>query len=195
MNRRVFLPSLGIINALGSGCDGVAQGLFAGDTSGMVVEDGWLPDGPVRIGRARGALPEIPAALKTYDCRNNRLLLAALAQIQSDVDAALSHFGRNRIGVVLGTSTSGIAEGEAAIAAHRATGAFPAAFSYRQQEIGMPAVFLARHLGLSGPAYTVSTACTSSAKAFASARNLLRHGLCDAVLVGGVDSLCRLTHR
>jgi len=57
----------------------------------------------------------------------------------------------------------------------------------------MPAVFLARYLGLRGPAYTVSTACTSSAKAFASARGLLRHDLCDAVLVGGVDSLCRLT--
>ena len=57
----------------------------------------------------------------------------------------------------------------------------------------MPAIFLARYLGLSGPTYCVSTACTSSAKALVSARNLLRQGLCDALLVGGVDSLCKLT--
>lgn len=193
MNERCFLPALGIINALGSGTHEVAQRLFAGDSSGMLIENGWLPDAPARVGRARGDLPEIPAALADYACRNNRLLLAALAQIESAVDGALTRYGRRRIGVVLGSSTSGIAEGEAAIAAHRASGALPAGYRYAQQEIGMPAAFLARHLQLGGPAYTVSTACTSSAKAFASARMLLRHGLCDAVLVGGVDSLCRLT--
>lgn len=193
MTQRFYLKDLGIINALGSGCAEVARGLFAGDTSGMRLEDGWLPAGPARVGRARGELPAVPAALSAYACRNNRLLLAALAQIADSVDAVLTRYGRRRVGVVLGTSTSGIAEGEAAIAAHRATGVFPVGYRYAQQEIGMPAVFLARHLGIEGPAYTVSTACTSSAKAFASARNLLRHGFCDAVLVGGVDSLCRLT--
>lgn len=191
MKARVYLPALGIINALGSGTDAVARGLFAGDTSGMVLEDGWLPGVPARVGRARGALPKVPDP--AWAGRNNQLLLAALAQIESAVDGALTRHGRTRIGVVLGTSTSGIAEGEAAIAAHREHGALPAGYRYAQQEIGMPAAFLARHLGLGGPAYTVSTACTSSAKAFASARNLLRHGLCDAVLVGGVDSLCKLT--
>lgn len=193
MMARIFLPALGIINALGSGPDEVACGLFAGDTSGMILEDGWLPGAQARVGRARGILPEIPEALSDYACRNNQLLLAALAQIKNDVDMALSRFGRNRIGVVLGTSTSGIAEGETAIAAHRRTGALPDGYRYTRQEIGAPAVFLARYLALGGPAYTVSTACTSSAKAFSSARNLLRLGLCDAVLVGGVDSLCRLT--
>ena len=193
MNKPCFLPALGIINALGSGADEVARRLFAGDTSGMVLEDGWLPGAPARVGRARGDLPEIPEKFADYACRNNRLLLAALAQIETAVDAVLTRHGRNRVGVVLGSSTSGIAEGEAAIAAQRIHGALPAGYHYTQQEIGMPAVFLARYLQLGGPAYTVSTACTSSAKAFASARNLLRHGLCDAVLVGGVDSLCRLT--
>jgi 3-oxoacyl-[acyl-carrier-protein] synthase-1 len=193
MNKPCYLPALGIINALGSGADEVARRLFAGDTSGMVLEDGWLPGAPARVGRARGDLPEIPEKFADYACRNNRLLLAALAQIETAVDAVLTRHGRNRVGVVLGSSTSGIAEGEAAIAAQRIHGALPAGYHYTQQEIGMPAVFLARYLQLGGPAYTVSTACTSSAKAFASARNLLRHGLCDAVLVGGVDSLCRLT--
>jgi 3-oxoacyl-[acyl-carrier-protein] synthase-1 len=193
MKARVFLPALGIVNALGRGADEVASRMFAADTSGMVLEDGWLPQGQVRVGRVGGALPDIPTRLRHHASRNNRLLLAALAQIEPTIDRALTRFGRDRVGVVLGTSTSGIAEGEAAIAHHRATGELPAEYSYCQQEIGAPAVFLARHLDLGGPAYTVSTACTSSAKAFASARNLLRYGLCDAVIVGGVDSLCRLT--
>lgn len=193
MIKRCYLPAVGIINALGSGEDEVSQGLFSGDTSGMILEDGWLPTSPARVGRARGILPEVPPTLADYDCRNNRLLLAALAQIESAVEAALTRYGRARIGVVLGSSTTGMAEGEIAIAAHRASGSLPSTYRYVQQEIGMPAAFLARHLGLSGPAYTVCTACTSSAKAFASARNLLRYGFCDAVLVGGVDSLCRLT--
>jgi 3-oxoacyl-[acyl-carrier-protein] synthase-1 len=193
MRTRIYLSSLGIINALGSGLADVARGLFAGDTTGLVLEEGWCPAAPARVGRARGALPEIPHKLSDYACRNNRLLLAALEQIETSVDAALERYGRDRIGVVLGSSTSGIAEGEAAIAANRAAGALPDGYYYKQQEIGTSAVFLARYLNLRGPAYTISTACTSSAKAFASAKNLLCHGLCDAVLVGGVDSLCKLT--
>ncbi len=193
MSEKVYLPSLGIINALGNGLDEIASRLFSGDTDGMVLETGWLPTGAARVGRVRGVLPKVPEALSAYACRNNSLLLMALSQIRNDVDAAINRCGNARVGVVLGTSTSGIAEGEAAIAAHRAHGALPSEFSYVQQELGMPANFLSRHLGVSGPAYCVSTACTSSAKAFVSARNLLRHKLCDVVLVGGVDSLCKLT--
>ena len=193
MSRHFYLPALGIINALGTGIDEVAPRLFAGETAGMVLMDGLLPSGGARVGAVRGELPEVPSDLSDFSCCNNRLLLAALSQIRPDVDAAIGRYGRERIGTVVGSSTSGIAEGEAAIAAHRATGHLPAGYRYVQQELGSPAIFLARYLGLTGPAYCVSTACTSSAKAFISARRLLRHGLCDAVLVGGADSLCRLT--
>jgi 3-oxoacyl-[acyl-carrier-protein] synthase-1 len=196
MKQRSYLSALGIVNALGCGIDAVAHGLFSGNTAGMVLEEGWLaanPKGTARVGRARSVLPDMPILFADVNCRNNRILLCALSQIEDAVDDALARYGRARIGVVLGSSTTGMAEGEAAIAAHRANGALPLGYNYLQQEIGMPAVFLARYLGLGGPAYTVCTACTSSAKAFASARNLLRHGFCDAVLVGGVDSLCRIT--
>ena len=193
MSSPIYLPALGIINALGCGVDEIARRIACSDTSGMVLIDGLLPSGPARIGRVCGELPEIPPDLSDFASRNNRLLLAALAQIRPEVDAAIARFGGARIGIVLGTSTSGIAEGEAAIAAHRASGVLPAGFSYSQQELGAPAIFLARVLSICGPAYCVSTACTSSAKAFVSARNLLQFGLCDAVLVGGVDSLCKLT--
>ena len=193
MTEPYYLPTLGLICALGGGVSEITSRLLRGDASGMVVEDGWLPTGPSRVGRARGDLPEVPSSWSDYDCRNSRLLLAALAQIREAVEAARGRFGSHRIGVVLGTSTSGIAEGGEAIAVHRTRGALPAAYRYVQQELGTPAQFLARFLGLNGPAYAVSTACTSSAKAFVSARGLLRHGLCDAVVVGGVDSLCKLT--
>jgi 3-oxoacyl-[acyl-carrier-protein] synthase-1 len=193
MTEAFYLPALGMISALGDGLEDSAPRLFAGDTRGLLLEDDWLPSGPARVGRARGDLPALPAAFAVYDCRNNRLLLAALAQIRDQVEQVMQRFGTARIGVVLGTSTSGIAEGGAAIAALQRNGALPPEFSYAQQELGMPARFLARFLGLGGPAYCVSTACTSSAKVFVTARNFLRHQLCDAVLVGGVDSLCKLT--
>jgi 3-oxoacyl-[acyl-carrier-protein] synthase-1 len=190
----VFLSALGLVNALGAGCDEVRAHLLAGDTSGMVRETGWVATGgDALVGKVRAELPRVPAHLARYDCRNNRLLLAALDQIAAPVAEAIGRYGRGRIGVVLGTSTSGIAEGEAAIVALDRTSAMPAGFDYACQEIGTAAPFLARHLGLLGPAYTVSTACTSSAKALVSARLLLAAGVCDAVLAGGVDSLCRLT--
>lgn len=190
----VHLSALGLVNALGNSREEVRGRLLAGDGSGMVRESGWLTSGEeALVGKVRGALPTVPNNLARFDCRNNRLLLAALAQIEDAVATAIDHYGRARVGIVLGTSTSGIAEGEAAIAALDRNGAMPAEFDYARQEIGAAAPFLARHLGLLGPAYTVSTACTSSAKALVSARLLLAAGVCDAVLAGGVDSLCRLT--
>jgi len=190
----VYISALGLVNALGNSREEVRERLLAGDGSGMVRESGWLTSGEeALVGKVRGELPTLPEHLARYDCRNNRLLLAALAQIGEQVELAIGRYGRARVGVVLGTSTSGIAEGEAAIAALDRDGAMPARFDYASQEIGTAAPFLARHLGLLGPAYTVSTACTSSAKALVSARLLLAAGVCDAVLAGGVDSLCRLT--
>ncbi|MCB5188045.1 beta-ketoacyl-[acyl-carrier-protein] synthase family protein [Methylobacillus caricis] len=193
MSQRHYLSALGIINALGCGQQEVAQGLFQGDTSGMVLEEGWLTNTVARVGRACGELPPIPAHLSAFAGRNNQLLLAAALQIQQDIANAKKRYGPARIGIVLGSSTSGMAEGEAAVSQQQVHGQLPAGYQYLQQELGTPALFLNRYLELNGPAYTVSTACTSSAKAFQSARNLLRHNICDAVLVGGVDTLCKLT--
>src|SRR5262249_42886230 len=99
----------------------------------------------------------------------------------------------NRIAVVMGTSTSGIAEAEAAYCAVRRDGVWPENFHYRQQETGNLAEFVAHALDLSGPAYTIATACSSSAKAFATGRRLILAGWADAAVVGGADTLCRTT--
>jgi 3-oxoacyl-[acyl-carrier-protein] synthase-1 len=140
-----------------------------------------------------GELAPLPAPLEEWDCRNNRLLAAAAAQIRPAIDAALARHGANRVALVVGTSTSGIASGEDAMAVRLRDGAFPPAFSYKQQEIGGTAPLAARLLGVRGPAYTVSTACTSGAKALLAARRLLDLGIADAAIAGGVDTLCRLT--
>jgi 3-oxoacyl-[acyl-carrier-protein] synthase I len=190
---RVYLHDLGIINALGSDAASVRQGLLAGSRAGMLKRDDLIKDRGVYAGTAAGELPALDSGSAGYESRNNRLLAAALEQIRPQVDAALARHGAARVGAIIGTSTSGIAEGERAIMALEQQGRFPDRYDYRQQEISSPSEYLRQALGLKGPCWTVSTACTSSAKAFASARRLLTRGLCDVVIVGGADSLCRLT--
>jgi 3-oxoacyl-[acyl-carrier-protein] synthase-1 len=188
----VYLHALGMINALGGNVDEIVPALAATRAPGMAPVHTGIGD--AFAGSVLAPLELAPsAALARYDCRNNRLLLAALAQIAPAIDAARERYGADRIGVVLGTSTSGIEAAETAFVYHAQAGQLPANFNYRQMEIGTAAPFAAAALGVQGPAFTISTACTSSAKAFASARRLLQLQLCDAVVVGGVDSLCELT--
>ena len=189
---RVYLHALGMINALGNDVPSIVAGLASGQAPGMGSLQTRL--GEAFVGRVTDALDLAPStALAHYDCRNNRLLLAALAQIRPAIEAARERYGARRIGVVLGTSTSGISAAEAALTQHAKTGVLPGSFDYRQMEIGTAAPFAAAVLGAGGPAFTVSTACTSGAKAVISARRLLDLNLCDAVISGGVDSLCELT--
>ncbi len=189
----VYLSALGLVNALGRGKAAVAEALFRGDTSGLRTEAGWLAHKDARVGRVPGELPALPSEFSVDDSRNHRIALVALAEIRDEVDREITRHGCSRVGVVLGTSTSGIASTEEAIAHRLHTGELPGGFHYQQQEIGRLAPFIASYLGLKGPAITVSTACTSGGKAVATARNLLRMGLCDAVITGGSDSLCKLT--
>jgi len=195
-----YLNALGVICALGRGHAAVRQTLLAGDTCGMVPREDWLDRGTSCFGMVDAVLPEVADVLpqslpgfKAHDSRNNRLLLAAAQDIEADIRAAIARYGAHRVGVVLGTSTSGILESEPAIEAYTRHEPLPASYAYPRQALNAPARFLSDWLGLAGPAYVISTACTSSAKALASARRLLNMGLCDVVLCGGVDTLCRLT--
>ncbi|MFJ4251273.1 beta-ketoacyl-[acyl-carrier-protein] synthase family protein [Pseudomonas sp. NPDC089741] len=188
-----YLNALGVICSLGRDKQTIARKLFAGDCSGMRHESGWIAERNLPVAAVHGELAAIPAALAEQSSRNNQLLLEAALQIRDDIDQAIRSYGRERIGVVLGTSTSGIDEASRGLAHYIREQQFPAQYDYRQQELGAPANFLADWLQLSGPAYVISTACTSSARALMSAQRLLDLGLCDAVLCGGVDSLCKLT--
>ena len=188
-----YLNALGVICALGRDKQHVAQNLFAGDCSGMRRESGWVAERELPVAAVHGELAPVPAELTDQRSRNNQMLLEAALQIREDIDRAIQTYGRERIGVVLGTSTSGIDEASRGLAHYLREQQFPGEYDYRQQELGAPANFLADWLQLSGPAYVISTACTSSARALMSAQRLLDLGLCDAVLCGGVDSLCKLT--
>ncbi|MGH8350248.1 MAG: beta-ketoacyl-[acyl-carrier-protein] synthase family protein [Pseudomonas sp.] len=188
-----YLNALGLVCALGRDRQEVARNLFAGDCGGMREQAGWVPQRTLPVGAVMGELATLPADMSHHQSRNNQLLLEATLQIRADIDSAIQTYGRDRIGVVLGTSTSGIDEASQGLAHYLREKQFPAEYDYQQQELGAPANFLAEWLQLSGPAYVISTACTSSARALMSAQRLLDLGICDAVLCGGVDTLCKLT--
>ena len=140
---------------------------------------------------------QIPAHLADFDCRNNRLALLGLIQdgFAQAVRAAIAKYGAQRIGVFLGTSTAGILQTELAYRRRDPiSGAFPADFIYATTHNTFSVADFARnYFGLTGPAVVVSSACSSSAKVFSSARRMMAAGLIDAALVGGVDSLCLTT--
>jgi 3-oxoacyl-[acyl-carrier-protein] synthase-1 len=188
-----YLNALGLVCALGRDKQEVARHLFAGDCGGMREQAGWVPQRSLPVGAVQGNLATLPADMSRHHSRNNQLLLEATLQIRPDIDSAIQTYGRDRIGVVLGTSTSGIDEASQGLAHYLRENQFPPEYDYQQQELGAPANFLAEWLQLSGPAYVISTACTSSARALMSAQRLLDLGICDAVLCGGVDTLCKLT--
>ena len=190
-----FLSALGIVSALGQGIEQTSRTLFGDRPADMIAHDDFLIDRTTMLGTVTGPLVALPDHLTQYDTRNNRLLWTAMAQITSEIDDLITTFGTDRIGIILGTSTSGIEEGTTGYQDMLETGTWALGFRYEHQEIGSPADFLRDALGLSGPAYVISTACSSSGKAFASAQRLMDAGMCDAVIVGGVDSLCRLTVR
>lgn len=140
---------------------------------------------------------KMKAEMADYDCRNNRLAQLGLEQdgFNDAVNVAIKKYGRDRIGVFLGTSTSGILETELAFRNRDpVTGALPADFVYaKTQNTYSVADFTRQYFALSGPAVAVSSACSSSAKVFASARRMIEAGLIDAAIVGGVDTLCLTT--
>ena len=139
----------------------------------------------------------LPTHLSAFNCRNNRLALLGLMQDGFDeaVRAAIAKYGTQRIGLFLGTSTAGILQTELAYRRRDpATGAFPADFIYSATHNTFSVADFTRHyFSLTGPAVVVSSACSSSAKVFSSARRMLAAGLIDAAVVGGVDSLCLTT--
>lgn len=150
------------------------------------------------IGRVAGVEDVVlPDALDCYRARNNQLALLGLQQdgFLAAAQHAAARYGAARVAVLLGTSTSAILETELAYRRRDPqSGALPAEFDYRgTHNIHSVAEFVRAVIGCSGPAWVVSTACSSSAKVFAGAARLIATGLVDAAIVGGVDSLCLTT--
>lgn len=182
----------GVVCSLGDSLDVIAEALFSG-RRGLTSSDAYTPGRRLPLGSVTTALPDDRNWPAPHRSRNNRLLAAALERLGEALAQALATYPASRIGVVIGTSTSGIGETEQALAIAGREAPLPEDFCYARQELGAPAQFVAERLGVTGPAYALSTACSSSARALASARRLLHAGECDAVIAGGADTLCRLT--
>ncbi len=189
------LTGLTAVSALGRGVAAHAAalrtrrgGLRPNDFEGAT--GGW-------IGRVPGLeAHRLPDGLGEYDCRNNRLADLALRTdgFLGVVADAVRRHGAGRIAVVLGTSTAGVGSAEDAYRDRDADGALPTAFSFRgTQEIASLGHYVQAALGLAGPVSVVSTACASTARSMMAAAALIRAGVCDAAVVGGADTLCRMT--
>jgi 3-oxoacyl-[acyl-carrier-protein] synthase I len=149
---------------------------------------------PAVVGKVADPLPQLPARMAHFEFRAARLALLALEPLTGTLERLRRQHGAHRVGIVVGSSTGGIDATEAAIAHRHRTGTLPPGYSFEDQhELGALPRFLGELLGVTGPAYTVSTACSSGTRALMSGGRLLRDGVCDVVLVGGVDCLCRMT--
>ncbi|MEO6798333.1 MAG: beta-ketoacyl-[acyl-carrier-protein] synthase family protein [Rhodanobacter sp.] len=180
-------------SALGHGLAAQLDALAHG-RSGLRLNDFSSADLACWIGRVDGVEDAaVPAALADWDCRNNRLAWLGLQQdgFVEKVRVARTRYGANRIALLLGTSTASIGTTEEAYRRLDADGGF--ADDMLRPAVHAPhslGAFTAAALELTGPCLTVSTACSSSAKVFASAERLIRLGVVDAAVVGGVDTLC-----
>ncbi|MES9942061.1 MAG: beta-ketoacyl-[acyl-carrier-protein] synthase family protein [Candidatus Thiodiazotropha sp. 6PLUC2] len=184
-----------LTNALGRGRQASIEALAAGH-SGLRPCDLDNVDLSTWIGRVPGLEDMALDGLSTeFDCRNNRLAQLGLHQddFLAAVNDATGRYGADRIGLFMGTSTSGIAATEDAYRQRR-NECLPADYNPKStHNIASSSFFIRQYLGINGPAITISTACSSSAKVFAAAYRYISAGVCDAAIVGGVDSLCLTT--
>jgi len=182
-----------MINCLGSSRAVIESKLFSGQANDLSVQRILRGQNEALVGAVTVKLSQVPAEFALFNSRLTQLLFALIQQLQPEIERLRATYAQDRIGIVLGSSTSGIGAAEEGYIVRHNTGSFPPEYHYHQQELGTVSGFLRCITGFNGPAYTVSTACSSSAKVLGSARMLLDLGICDAVITGGVDSLCRLT--
>ena len=195
--QSLVISSCSIVNCLGAGSQAVLDAMRS-KRSGLAPCDFETVALDTWIGRVPGLETlSVRSDLAAYDCRNNRL-----AQMGLETDgfaaaalAARDRYGAHRVGVFMGTSTSGILETELAFRRRDpVSGALPADYRYTETHNTYSlADFVRRYLGLQGPAFVVSSACSSTAKVFGNAARMIASGICDAAVVGGVDSLCLTT--
>jgi 3-oxoacyl-[acyl-carrier-protein] synthase-1 len=196
MSCAVFVPAMAACSALGDDAASLRAALWAQQPpDSLQTTERYSPGRSLPLGclPAHIALPALDFAPPSQRSRNNALAWHTVQKLRTAIDQAVARWGAHRVALVVGTSTAGVEEGERAAAQWHGAQDFPLGFDYAVQEMGNVAGFLAQHLGIAGPAHTVSTACSSGAKALASAARWLQAGLVDAVVAGGVDALCGFT--
>ena len=190
--RPIPITGYGNLNALGASRTDILEALAAG-RSGL-VEPAETPPFETVTGAVSTDLPELDAELAPWSTRLSRMAALLVAQIDEPLRRARSRWRSERIGVILGTSTAGMETTERAYREHVARGRLPQGYDFwRQHTFGAVLHVVSRLAGVRGPAWMISTACTSSAKPLASAQRLIGGGVLDAAIVGGIDTLCWLT--
>jgi len=190
MKKKIYLSAPALVCCAGLNGDELYDSCITGNQSGLVKREHGGKSYPV--GQIKGELPELPADIREQpdyidNTRIIRIINAALCQLESAVEKAISKYGRDKIGVCLGSCDNG---SEASFMAHNdlfKNGAFPKEYNLRYQSASLPAEFVARKFNLGGPVLTVATACASGASAVMRGAELIRSGYCSAVIAGGAD--------
>ena len=177
-----ILKNLGFVCALGDNHTDIIENARKGDTSAMFSED-------VIVGGEKVPFGTAPVA-KTHDLRMYDLIDVALGQISADIELLKQNYDANRLGIIIGSSNTGVSEAQKRIETAFQNGVSIEKDVIGELELGTPSQYIREKTGFMGPTFTVSTACSSSLKVFESARKLIENGFCDAVLVGGVDGHC-----
>ena len=182
----IYVSKPAVISSAGADAEENFANL-CGEKRFLRVCEGFRADKSFILGKARAPLAKFsqntPKHLQT---RTNALVLSALLQIDKDMRDAIKKYGKNRVGVVVGTTTSGVEENYETFKDFAATGFFDASkFGINRNSLANPSEFIADFYELSSVAFSVSTACTSGVKAIITAKRLLESGICDAVICGG----------
>lgn len=181
-------------SALGTTREACLDALYAG-RSGLAVSRFAEPL-ETALGSVSDALPALPAKLCAYDTRLARMAVLLSEPMQLQLAAAIRRHGASRVGIVVASSTGGLAASELAFRAALQDAKLPETYSFERSHAFYALVEVLRGLsGARGPGYVVSTACSSGNKVFGCARRLMDAGTLDAVLVGGIDTLCQVTVR
>ena len=189
----IYLSDFALVNPLGSNLADIKKNMLSGKRDGLIQNETLPNQDSLFVGAVTEKLPTLTSKATYFNTRNNQLAKLALQSLTDELIDLKATIPSERIGVIVGTSTSGIYEGENAVKVELESGKFPNDYDYRMQEMFNLAEFIADDLGIEGPAFTISTACSSSAKAFITAKELILAGIIDAAIVGGVDALCGMT--
>lgn len=174
---KVYINAYSAVANTGDNISCMFQNILKEGADFLAPDDSVVKGSSFYLGRIKTELPEIKD--EKYNLRCNRILLYCVEQIKDKIDAAVARYGNDRVGIVIGTTNSGVDE-------------YELSGDIDHSQIGNPAGFLHKFLGLNGYYSGVSTACTSGIKAFSTAKKLLDNNVCDAVIAGAADALCKM---
>lgn len=188
----IYINDLTSVSSLGTNELTIVDSLSHTDRCYLTYRDDLLNEHKGSyFGQIKAKLPRLDD-YPEHKSRNSAVLAFLTYSIKDSINELKQKYSKDRIAIILGTSTSGLDETENELKKFMLTGVPSRDFYYKSQEFGDPSMFLADYLEIDGPAYTISTACSSSARALICGKRMLESGLVDAVIAGGADTLCKV---